>query len=62
VKGVGPLAADAVATVDTAVFARGSFTAADGTVLPYRILPPADIVPGTWWRDWLFQQKQTAPH
>jgi pimeloyl-ACP methyl ester carboxylesterase len=23
--------------------------------------PPADIVPGTWWRDWLFQQKQMLP-
>lgn len=46
VNGVGQLAADAVATVDTAAFARGSFTAADGTVLPYRILPPRHVRAG----------------
>lgn len=46
VTGVGPLAADAVATVDTELFARGSFTAADGTVLPYRILPPRHVRAG----------------
>lgn len=45
VLGVGPLARDAAA-VDIRQFERGRFTAADGSVLPYRILPPQPLRAG----------------
>lgn len=38
--GVAPMAMDAVAAAQVDAFTSGTFTAADGTVVPYRVLPP----------------------
>jgi predicted peptidase len=43
VTGIAPLARDAVSSVDTALFESGRFTAADGTVVPYRLLRPLAV-------------------
>jgi predicted peptidase len=41
VSGVAPLAQDAVAAAEAGQFDSGNFVAANGTVLPYRLLPPS---------------------
>jgi predicted peptidase len=46
VRGAAPLARDVVASVDPNLFGKGTFTASNGVVLPYRILTPLDMVPG----------------
>ncbi len=46
ISGVGPLAKDVFATVDTTQFEVGSFVADDGLVLPYRLLRPANLRAG----------------
>lgn len=46
VRGAVPLPRDVVASVDPDVFGKGSFTASNGTVLPYRVLTPLGMVAG----------------
>jgi len=46
VRGVAPLERSAVAGVALDAFAAGAFTAADGTVLRYRLLVPPRLEPG----------------
>lgn len=46
VRVAAPLARDVVASVDPALFGKGTFTASNGVVLPYRILTPSGMAPG----------------
>jgi predicted peptidase len=46
VPGAAPMARDAVAAADTGLFSQQAFTAADGTMLPYRLLAPVNQKPG----------------
>jgi predicted peptidase len=46
VRGAAPLARDVVASVDPNLFGKGTFTASNGVVLPYRMLTPLAMVPG----------------
>ncbi|MCF7751313.1 dienelactone hydrolase family protein [Bacillus subtilis subsp. subtilis] len=46
VAGIPALATDAVAAVDVGQFEVGRFIAADGTVVPYRLLRPASVRQG----------------
>lgn len=43
VAGIAPLTSDAVSAVDATLFESGSFIAADGTVVPYRLLRPVAV-------------------
>lgn len=46
VAGIAPMAADVSASVDAGQFDAGTFTASDGTVLPYRVLRPSRLQEG----------------
>lgn len=46
VAGIPALASDAMAAVDIGTFETGQFTAADGTLLAYRLLRPAQVRAG----------------
>ena len=46
VRDVPPLDRTPAASITADDFASGSFTASDGTVLPYRLLAPASMEPG----------------
>ncbi len=46
VHGVQPLAGAVMASITLARFQTGTFTARDGTVLPYRLLTPLQMQPG----------------
>ncbi|MQP74449.1 hypothetical protein CQ393_00885 [Stenotrophomonas sp. MYb238] len=46
VAGVAPLARDAFASIDADQFDADTFTAADGTTLPYRVLRPSHLEGG----------------
>ena len=46
VNGATPMARDVVSSVEPGLFAQHTFTASNGTVLPYRILAPLKPEPG----------------
>ena len=46
VRGTPPLDRSPAAAISADDFVAGSFTARDGTTLPYRLLTPAHIEPG----------------
>lgn len=46
VQGVAPLRRDNVPSVDATQFEAGAFKALDGTVLPYRVIPPLRLESG----------------
>lgn len=46
IAGTPPIDRRDVAALDTSVFIAGDFTARDGTRLPYRLLPPAQVQAG----------------
>lgn len=46
IEGAAPMARDVVSSVEPGLFAQSTFTASNGTVLPYRVLAPLKPEPG----------------